>query len=62
MSVEPFDALHAKEADYHIKLIKTDAQGSACTVNFEPVKTTAVKMEIDLPADNSAGLFEWSVK
>lgn len=37
-------------------------KGSACTVNFNPVKTTAVKMEVDLPADNSAGLFEWSVK
>ena len=37
-------------------------KGSACTVNFEPVTTTAVKMEIDLPSDNSAGLFEWSVK
>ena len=37
-------------------------KGSACTVNFEPVTTTAVKMEIDLPSDNSAGLFEWSVQ
>ena len=37
-------------------------KGSACTVNFDPVSTTAVKMEIDLPEDNSAGLFEWSVK
>ena len=37
-------------------------KGSACTVNFNTVKTTAVKMEVDLPADNSAGLFEWSVK
>ena len=37
-------------------------KGSACTVNFDPVKTTAVKIEIDLPEDNSAGLFEWSVK
>lgn len=38
------------------------AKGSACTVNFEPVKTKAIKIEIDLPSDNSAGLFEWSVK
>lgn len=37
-------------------------KGSACTVNFDPVTTTAVKMEIDLPEDNSAGVFEWSVK
>ena len=37
-------------------------KGTACTVNFEPVKTKAIKIEIDLPSDNSAGLFEWSVK
>ncbi|MDD6008588.1 MAG: glycoside hydrolase family 127 protein [Prevotellaceae bacterium] len=37
-------------------------KGTACTVNFEPVKTKAIKKEIDLPSDNSAGLFEWSVK
>ena len=37
-------------------------KGAACTVNFEPVTTTALKLEIDLPADNSAGVFEWSVK
>ena len=38
------------------------AKGTACTVNFDPVTTTAVKMEIDLPAEHSAGLFEWNVK
>ena len=37
-------------------------KGTACTVNFEPVKTKSIKIEIDLPSDNSAGLFEWSVK
>ena len=37
-------------------------KGTASTVNFEPVKTKAIKIEIDLPSDNSAGLFEWSVK
>ena len=37
-------------------------KGAACTVNFDPVTTTALKLEIDLPADNSAGVFEWSVK
>ena len=37
-------------------------KGTACTVNFEPVKTKAIKIEIDLPSENSAGLFEWSVK
>ncbi|MBR1395259.1 MAG: glycoside hydrolase family 127 protein [Prevotella sp.] len=37
-------------------------KGSACTVNFNPVKTKTLRLEIVLPADNSAGLFEWSVK
>ena len=31
-------------------------------VNFEPVKTTALKLELKLPADNSAGIHEWVVK
>ncbi len=38
------------------------AQGEPCTVNFTPVETTALKMEITLPDDNSSGLFEWAVK
>ena len=37
-------------------------KGTACTVNFEPVKTKSIKIEIDLPSENSAGHFEWSVK
>ena len=37
-------------------------KGSACTVNFNPVKTKAMRLEIVLPDDNSAGLFEWIVK
>ncbi len=37
-------------------------KGAANQVQFDPVKTTAVKMEIVLPADNSAGLFEWEVQ
>ena len=32
------------------------------TVNFDPVKTKAVKLEVVQPADNSSGLFEWEVK
>ena len=31
-------------------------------VNFEPVKTTALKMEIQLPKDNSTGIHEWAIK
>jgi hypothetical protein len=34
----------------------------ACEVRFEPVVTSAVKIEIDLPAELSAGIFEWVVK
>lgn len=30
-------------------------------VTFEPVKTTAIKMEIQLPKDNSTGIHEWAV-
>ena len=37
-------------------------KGSACTVNFDPVKTKALRLEVVLPNDNSAGLFEWIVK
>ncbi|EHQ26594.1 hypothetical protein BDD43_0604 [Mucilaginibacter gracilis] len=32
------------------------------TVTFEPVNTTALKMEIQLPVDNSTGIHEWAVK
>lgn len=31
-------------------------------VQFDPVKTGAVKLEIVLPDDNSAGVFEWEVE
>ena len=37
-------------------------KGAACTVNFAPVKTKALRLEVVLPSDNSAGLFEWIVK
>lgn len=37
-------------------------KGTGNTVNFNPVKTKAVKLEIVQPADNSSGLFEWEVK
>ena len=37
-------------------------KGVACTVNFNPVKTKALRLEIVLPDDNSAGLFEWVVR
>jgi hypothetical protein len=31
-------------------------------LTFRPVKTTALKMEVKLPDDNSAGIHEWIVK
>ena len=37
-------------------------KGTACTVNFNPVKTKAVRLEVVLPPDNAAGLFEWSIR
>ena len=37
-------------------------KGVACTVNFRPVKTTALRLEVQLPDDNAAGLFEWIVR
>ena len=32
------------------------------TLTFEPVTTTALKLELQLPVDNSAGIHEWAVK
>jgi len=37
-------------------------KGMANIVNFDPVKTTAMKLEIVQPAEFSCGVFEWSVK
>ena len=37
-------------------------KGSACEVSFDPVKTGALKLEVDLPDNLSAGLYEWEVK
>ena len=39
----------------------SNVKGAANIVNFDPVKTTAVKLEI-VQGDYSAGVFEWSVK
>lgn len=40
----------------------TTEKGSANTVNFKPVKTSSLKLEVVLPDDNSAGIYEWTVK
>lgn len=37
-------------------------KGIGSEVSFEPVKTKAIKLEVQLPAENASGLFEWDVK
>ena len=37
-------------------------KGDTNKVYFEPIVTTSVKLEVTLPEDNSAGIFEWSVE
>ena len=37
-------------------------KGEPCTVNFTPVTTRELRLEVTQPDDFSAGLFEWSVK
>ncbi len=37
-------------------------KGAPCTVNFTPVTTKALRLEVTLPDDNAAGLFEWIVR
>ena len=32
------------------------------SVQFEPVKTSALKLEIQLPVENASGIHEWIVK
>lgn len=31
-------------------------------IEFEPVSTTALKLEVQLPVDNSTGIYEWAVE
>lgn len=45
----------------HTTAYKT-AKGENNRVRFEPVTTTAVKLEVILPEEYAAGLFEWSVE
>ena len=37
-------------------------KGNPNTVDFEPVKTKAMKLEVVQPDKNSSGLYEWEVK
>ena len=38
------------------------AKGVPCTVEFQPVKTTALRLEIQQPQEHSTGVYEWSVR
>lgn len=38
------------------------AKDRYCRVQFDPVTTTALRLVVQLPADNSAGIHEWSVE
>jgi hypothetical protein len=40
----------------------TTKKGEANTVNFDPITTEALKLEIVLPDDNATGIFEWEVR
>jgi DUF1680 family protein len=40
----------------------TVAKDQYNTVSFEPVRTTALKLEVQLPVDNATGIHEWIVK
>lgn len=40
----------------------TVRKGDANMVTFDPVTTTAVKLEVVLPEKNSTGVFEWTVR
>ena len=37
-------------------------KGDPNIVDFEPVKTKAVKLEVVLPEKNASGIYEWEVK
>jgi len=37
-------------------------KGVANLVQFDPIETTAIRLEVSLPADAAAGLFEWEIK
>ena len=38
------------------------AKGEPCTVNFKPVKTKSLKLEVTINKRLSGGVFEWIVK
>ena len=40
----------------------TTLKGQASTVDFNPIKTNAIKLEVTLPDNLSSGIFEWEVE
>lgn len=46
----------------NIRTPYTVAKDQYNTVTFDPVTTTALKLEVQLPADNAAGIHEWIVE
>ncbi len=40
----------------------TTIKGQSNRVKFDEVKTTALKLEVELPSDHSAGVYEWSLE
>ena len=58
--------LYRNEAGEWVPVQGADAyptvKGAACEVNFTPVTTSAVKLEVDLPDELSSGLYEWEIK
>ncbi len=40
----------------------TTLKGLPNTVNFQPIKTKSIKLEVELPDDNSSGIFEWQLE
>jgi hypothetical protein len=58
--------IYYRKDDQWVPVTNTTAYGVAKdqynTVTFDPVTTTALKLEVQLPADNAAGIHEWIVK
>ncbi len=56
---QPVSVLAAPGAEPASYPIRKDA---SCTVEFQPVTTTAVRLKVTQPEEYSIGIYEWSVK
>lgn len=59
--------LHYRDADGQWKPVEgadryPTVKGNMNTVNFNPVTTGALRLEVQLPGENSSGIYEWEVK